>query len=40
MKEQKKELLKLLKLFDDNGYSEHLILICRGENANEKPFRN
>lgn len=27
MSEQKKQLLKLLKLFDDNGFSKHLILI-------------
>lgn len=27
MQEQKKELLKLLKLFDDNGFSKHMILI-------------
>lgn len=27
MSEQKKQLLRLLKLFDDNGFSNHLILI-------------
>ena len=27
MYEQKKQLLRLLKLFSDNGFSEHLVLI-------------